>query len=403
MREIRRSRREIVAAGAIAGGAALLPRRARAAGSGPIRIGVLSDMSGPYVDSGGAGSVLAARMAADEVGAVLGQPVEILQGDTQNKPDVAATIARQWCDGGIDAIVDLPVTSVAAAVQAVAREKNTTVMIAAAAASEFTSKSCAPNSTHWADDTHALAAGATAEIVRTGGRSWYFITVDFAFGAALQRDATEVIERNGGKVVGSVRFPLGTSDFSSLILQAQSSGAGVIGLAAVGNELVNLVKQAGEFGIVRGGTQRLAGFLIYITEVNALGLEVAQGFTFGSGFYWDQNETARAWSTRFFEQRRTMPTRVHGAVFTATRHLLAAMQKAGTRDAAAVNRAMRASPVDYLGKPATVREDGRVLFDLGVYRVKAPGQSRGAWDYYEQIGTVSPADSFLPLNPACKA
>jgi branched-chain amino acid transport system substrate-binding protein len=403
MIESKRTRRDIIAGGAFAAGAGFLSRRARAAGSGPIRIGVLTDMSGPYVDSGGRGSVLAAKMAADEVGTVLGQPVEILQGDTQNKPDIAAAIARQWCDSGIDAIVDLPVTSVAAAVQAVAREKNTTVMITAGAASEFTSKSCSLNSTHWADDTHALAGSATAEIVRTGGKSWYFITVDYAFGSALQREATDVIQKNGGRVVGSVRFPIGTADFSSLILQAQASGAQVIGLAAVGNDLVNLVKQAGEFGVVRGGAQRLAGFLIYITEVNALGLDVAQGFTFGSGFYWDQNEVARAWSTRFFERQHAMPTRVHGATFTSTRHFLRAMQRAGQRDTAAVNRTMRAMPVDYLGKPATVREDGRVLFDLGVYRVKSPGQSRGAWDYYEQIGTVPAADSFLPPNAACTA
>lgn len=377
------------------------PARAASAGAGPIRIGVLTDMSGAYADSGGKGSLLAARMAAQEVGTVLGQTVEIVQGDTQNKPDIAASLARQWCDSGIDAIVDLPVSSVAGAVQFVAKQANTTVMITSGAASEFTSKTCSLNSTHWADDTHALAASSTAEIVKSGGKSWFFITADYSFGTALQRDATEVIQQNGGKVIGSVRFPLGAADFASLILQAQGSGAQVIGLVAVGNELVNLVKQAGEFGIAKGGTQQLAGFLIYITEVHALGLENAQGFTFGSGFYWDQNAAAREWSQRFFAEQKAMPTRVQGAVFTSTRHFLKAINQAGSRDTAAVNKAMRAMPVDYLGRPGSVRADGRVLYDLSVYRVKSPAQSRAPWDYYQQIGTVSAQDAFLPMNPAC--
>ena len=396
-------RRRLVAGLGFAAASAGGFRAARAADTAPIRVGVLSDMSGPYVDSGGRGSVLAARMAAEEVGDVLGRPVEILDGDTQNKPDIAAAIARQWYDSGVDAVVDLPVSPVALAVQSIAREKNKTVMITAAAVSELTSKTCSPTSTHWADDTHALAASASAEVVKAGGRRWFFITVDFAFGTALQRDATQVIEANGGRVLGSVRFPLGTADFSSLILQAQASGAEVVGLAAVGNELVNLVKQAGEFGLGRGGAQKLAGFLIYLTEVRALGLEVAQGFTFGSGFYWDQNDVARAWSRRFLARQGAMPTRVQAAVFTATRHFLRAAQATGSRDAVAVNRAMRAAPVDYLGRAASLRADGRVLYDLSVYRVKSPAQSRSPWDFYEAIGTLAADQAFLPAAKGCGA
>lgn len=401
-------RRAAIGGGALLAASPLLggrPARAQQGGaSGPIRIGVLTDETGPYADSGGKGSILAAQMAAAEFGpSVLGQPIEILHADSRNKPDIAAGIARQWYDSGVDAIVDLPVTSVAAAVQQVAKEKNRTVMITSGAASEFTAKTCSPVSTHWADDTHALAAGTAAQIVKSGGKTWFFITVDYAFGAALERDATDVIAANGGRVLGSVRYPIGNSDFSSMVLQAQSSGAQVIGLASVGNDLVNLVKQAGEFGIQKGGGQTLAGFLIYITEVHALGLQVAQGFTFASGFYWDQSEAARAWAKRFAATQKAMPTRVQAAVYTASLHFLRGMQQAGTRDAVAVNKAMRALPVDYLGRPASIRADGRVLYDLTVYRVKRSQESRAPWDYYDAVATIPAAEAFLPMNPACQS
>jgi branched-chain amino acid transport system substrate-binding protein len=332
-------RRAAMAGGALlAAGPPLGTRLARAQqGASPVRIGVLTDETGPYADSGGKGSVLAAQMAVADFGAtVLGRPVEIVHGDTQNKPDIAASLARQWYDSGVDAIVDLPVTSVASAVQQVAKEKNRTVMIAAGAATEFTSKTCSPVSTHWADDTHALSAGAAAQIVRSGGKTWYFITVDYAFGVALERDASEVITANGGRVVGSTRYPIGNADYSSMLLQAQASNAQVIGLASVGNDLVNLVKQAGEFGV--SGRQTLVGFLLYITEVHALGLDVAQGFTFASGFYWDQNDVSHAWSKRFVSTQKAMPTRVQAAVYTASLHFLKGVQKAGTRDSVAVNK-----------------------------------------------------------------
>ena len=371
-----------------------------------IRIGVLNDQSGPYADLGGPGSVLAAQMAVKEFGgSVLGKSVAIVSADTRNKPDIAGSIARQWYDEGVDAIVDLPVTPIAAAVQQIAREKNRSIMIAAAVVNDFTTKFCSPVSTHWVDDTHSLvsatikaAAGAAA---RRGQEKWFFITVDYTFGRSLQAEATGLIEAAGGKVVGATYFPLGNTDYSSQLLSAQNSGADVIGLAAVGNDQVNLIKQAGEFGLGADGKQALAGFLVYITDVHALGLPLAQNLTFGSGFYWDQSEASRAFATRFQAERKTMPTKTHAAVYIATLHYLRAMQQAGTRDAQAVNKAMRAMPVENFGRPTTVRADGRVTYDLGLYRVKTPAQSRRPWDYYEPIGSIPASEAFLPINPAC--
>ncbi len=371
----------------------------------PLRVGVLTDQNGPYADASGAGALLAARLAiADFGGEVQGSKVEAIIGDTQNKPDVAASVARAWYDTqGVELITDLPVTPVALAVQQVAREKSRSVIITAAAASEFTSKFCAPTSVHWADDTHALAAGVATSVVANGGKSWFFITVDFAFGLGLEREASAVIGAGGGRVLGSARYPLGTSDFSSLILQAQASGAQVIGLASVGGDLVNLIKQCGEFGVGQDGKQILAGFLIYITDIRALGQKVAAGFSFPSGFYWDQNDTARAFAKRFYAERKAMPTRAQAGTYAGVLHFLKAMAKAGTRDAVAVGRAMRAMPGDYLGRPATVRADGRVLYDVSLYRVKTAAETKASWDYYTSAGTLAAKDAFLPMTAACGA
>ena len=370
----------------------------------PVRIGVLTDETGPYADSGGAGSVFAAQAAVHDFGGtVLGMPVEVLHADTRNKPDVASAIARGWYDSGVDLVTDLPVTPVAAAVQQVAREKRRSVIITAAAVTEFTSKLCAPISIHWADDTHALAAGTARRVVERGGKSWFFITVDFAFGLGLQREATEVITPAGGKVVGAVRYPLGNTDYGSQLLAAQSSGADVIGLASVGNDQVNLIKQAHEFGLVRGDRPVLVAFLAYITDIHALGLPVAQGLTFSSGFYWDQGNPARVFAERFHAARQAMPTRNQAAIYASTLHFLRAVAQAGTRDALAVNQAMRAMPADYLGRPATIRADGRALYDLTLYRVKAPGASKRPWDYYAPLATIPAADAFAPMTPACAA
>jgi branched-chain amino acid transport system substrate-binding protein len=390
---------------AVLGGAALLARGARArAQDARVRIGVLTDEGGPYASSGGAGSVAAARMAVQDFGpTVLGREIEIIRADTQNKPDIAGSIARSWYDSGVDAITDLPVTPVAAAVQQVARDKSRTVLITAAAVTEFTAKTCAPVSSHWADDTHAMAAGTGKVLTDAGGTTWFFITVDFSFGAALQAEATRVIEAAGGKVLGGARFPIANTDFSSQILQAKTSGAKVIGLASVGGDQVNLVKQAAEFGLQAGGAQTLAGFLVYLTDIHALGLEVAQGLRFPTSFYWDQNDASRAFGRRFMAERQAMPTQNQANVYAATLHFLHGMAQAGTRDAVAIGQAMRALPVTYFGANTTMRADGRVLHDLTLYRVKAPGESKAAWDYLVPVGALSAKEAFLPLNPACVA
>ena len=382
--------------------AAPLAGRVRAQSPGKIRIGVLTDASGPYADSGGPGSQLAAKLAVQDFGPnVLGLPIEVLLADTQNKPDIAGSLARKWYDDGVDAIVDLPVTPVALAVQQVAKEKGKTVMITAAAVSEFTSKLCSPISTHWADDTHAMAAASGRVLTGLGGKSWYFITVDFSFGAALQAQATSVIEAAGGKVTGTAKFPIGNSDFSSQLLQAQSSGAKVIGLAAVGGDQVNLIKQAAEFGMATNGKQVMAGFLVYITDIHALGLPVAQGLSFGTCYYWDSSEGTRAFGRRFFAETRRMPTKNQAAIYAATLHYLRAMAQAGSRDAVAVNRAMRAAKVDWFGEAVDLRADGRLLAPITTYRVKKPEESRAPFDYYAPLGTVSPEQAFLPIDPAC--
>ena len=401
---MRTTRRTVLAAAALGAGTGLGLGRARAQAAAPIRIGVLTDESGPYASSGGAGSIAAARLAAAEFGpTVHGLPIEIIHADTQNKPDVAGAIARQWYDDGVDAITDLPVTPVALAVQQIAREKARTVMITAAAVTEFTSKFCGPTSTHWADDTHAMAAGIGRVITEGGGRTWFFVTVDFSFGAALQAEATKVIEASGGRVIGSTKFPLGNTDFASQILAAQSSGATVIGLASVGGDQVNLVKQLAEFGLQGKTGQTLAGFLVYITDIHALGLDVAQGLRFPSSFYWDQSAGSRSFAQRFFAERRAMPTQNQASIYAATLHFLRAVAKAGTRDALAVNAAMRATPVAFFGAETSIRGDGRVLHDVTLWRVKPPGESKAAWDYLAPIGTVPAAAAFVPAAPACVA
>ncbi|WP_298957211.1 ABC transporter substrate-binding protein [uncultured Methylobacterium sp.] len=367
-----------------------------------VRIGVLTDLSGPYADSGGRGSIVAAEMAAKDAGGrVRGKPVEIVSADHQNKPDVASSIARRWYDvERVDAIVDLPVTAIALAVQAVAKEKNRTVMITAAATSDLTAKTCSPVSSHWTDDTHALTAGTARAVFERGGRSWYFITVDHAFGHALQKEATTVVEALGGKVLGTSRHPINTADYSSFLLQAQSSGADVVAFASVGDDFTKAVKQANEFGLTQG-PQTLTGFLVYVTDIKGLGLPVAQGLTFSEAFYWNQNDASRGFAERFRQQTGAMPTKNQALIYTAVTHYLKAAEQAGTDEAVAVNRAMRAMPVAFFDRPSTLRADGRLLYDPVLYKVKAPAASRGEWDLYEAMRTIPQAEAFLPMNPAC--
>jgi branched-chain amino acid transport system substrate-binding protein len=379
------------------------PGAARAQGATPIKIGVLTDETGPYADSGGPGSIVAARFAAADMGGgVLGRPIEILHADHQNKPDVAATIARGWYDRDqVDMITDLPVTAIGLAVQQVARERGRTVMITAAATSDFTSKSCSPTSSHWADDTHALTAGTAKAVIQNGGKTWFFITVDHAFGVALQNETTRVVEASGGKVVGAVRHPIGELDYASYLLAAQSSGADVVGLASVGGDLINAIKQSAEFGLGAKSGQQIATFLTYITDIHALGLPVTQGLTFASSFYWDQNDEARAFAKRFAAERSgAMPTKNQAAIYAASLHFLKAIKEVGGTDPLAVNAAMRRMPVTWFGRPASMRSDGRVLFDLTLYKVKKPEESKGAWDFYTKLRDIPQGEAFLPVNAA---
>jgi branched-chain amino acid transport system substrate-binding protein len=367
-----------------------------------VRIGVLTDLSGPYADSGGKGSVVAAEMAIrDFGGTVLGKKAEVIAADHQNKPDVASTVARRWFDTErVDAVVDLPVTAIALAVQQVAKEKKRTVMITAAATSDFTSKLCSSTSTHWTDDTHALTAGTARAVFERGGKSWYFVTVDHAFGHALQKEASDVVTQLGGKVVGASRFPINNADYSSFLLQAQASGAEVVGFAAVGDDFSKAIKQANEFGLM-SGKQTMTGFLVYITDIHALGLPVAQNLTFSEAFYWDANDATRAFAKRFFDAVGIMPTKNHALIYTSVLHYLKGVEKAGTDEAVAANKAMRDLPVAFFGQTTTLRADGRHLYDPVLYRVKTPAQSKRAWDYYEAIRTIPAAEAFLPMNPAC--
>ena len=370
----------------------------------PIKIGVLTDEAGPFADSGGAGSTLAAEMAvADFGGTVAGRKIEVIHADTGNKPDVASAVARRWFDNeGVDMIVDLPVTPIAFAVQEVAKAKNKTVMITSSATSDITAKNCTVGSTHWADDTAALAIGTGTAVLAAGGKSWYFIAVDTAFGAALTAATTKVVEAGGGKVAGVAKHPINLSDFASFILQAQNSGAQIIGLPTVGQDFINAVKQAHEFGIGLTDKQRLVGFIVFITDIHALGLETTQGLIVTSGFYWDQNDASRAFAKRFMEKRGKMPTKTQAGTYAAVTHYLKGVKEAGTNDTAAVGKAMRKIPVEHMGKKGAVREDGRVLYDLALYQVKKPGESKGPWDYYSKLRDIPASEAFLPMNEACK-
>ncbi len=380
---------------------AALPLRARAQNQ-PIRVGVLGDESSYSADAGGPGSILAARMAAADFGpTLLGRSIEILHADTLNKADIASTTARNWFDQGVDAIIDMPATPVAAAASGVAAEKNKICMITAAASLEFTTKWCKPTTIMWADDTHALAAGAAIPTVRAGGKSWYFITVDFAFGISLENQIRQIVEADGGRILGSSRYQQNNSDFSAQLLAAQASGAQVIGLCSVAGDLVNAIKQASEFGIQRGGKQQLTAFLVYITDINALGAQTVQGLTFSSSFYWNANDSARAFAKRFMAEHKAPPTREQAQVYAGTLHFLKSIAQAGTTETMAVRRAMTALPAAYHGQTAQVRGDGRVLFDVTRYRVKAPAQITIPWDYYEAAGTLPAAEAFLPIEAAC--
>ncbi|HWL69399.1 MAG TPA: ABC transporter substrate-binding protein [Geminicoccus sp.] len=366
-----------------------------------VKIGVLNDRSGVYADLSGEGSVVAARMAVEDFQAAeKGITVEIVSADHQNKPDVASTIARQWYDqDGVDMIVDVPTSSAALAVNDITREKNKVFINSGAATSDLTGPQCSPNTVHWTYDTYALAHGTGGAMVGAGGKTWFFLTADYAFGHALERDTTAVIEAAGGEVLGSVRHPFPGTDFSSFLLQAQSSGANVIGLANAGGDTINSIKQASEFGITQAG-QSLAGLLVFLTDVHALGLETAQGLVLTESFYWDLNDDTRAWSKRFAEAHDgDMPTMVQAGVYAGVLHYLKAIEAAGTKDAQPVMAKMKEMPTDdpLFGK-GSIREDGRKLHNMYLFRVKTPDQSQGPWDYYELVATLPPEQAWRPLE-----
>jgi branched-chain amino acid transport system substrate-binding protein len=363
-----------------------------------VKIGVLSDLSGVNSDASGTGAMLAAKMAAEDFGGtVLGKPITVVNADIQMKPDVAAATAGRWFSSeGVDVIADLPVSSAALAVQEVARKAGKTLLISGAATSEITGKSCAPYTSHWADDTYVLAKGLGRGLVSSGSKTWFFIAADYALGASIQRDATATIEGLGGKVIGGVRHPVNTADFASYLLQAQASKADVIGLANVGQDLTNVIKQAGEFGIIE--KQKLAGFLVFITDVDSLGLKLTHGTNVVEDFYWDQNDAARAWSKRYFAQEKRMPTKEQAGVYAAVTHYLKAVKAAGTDEAAAVNRKMKELPVDFFGRQGTIRKDGRVMVDVTLYEVKSPGEVKYPWDYYKPIQTLPASEVNRPIE-----
>jgi branched-chain amino acid transport system substrate-binding protein len=366
-----------------------------------VKVGVLNDRSGLYADLSGEGSVVAARMAVEDFKAAeKGIKVEIVSGDHQNKPDVGSSLARQWFDQqGVDVIMDVPTSSVALAINTLTREKNKVFINSGAATSDLTGAQCSPNTIHWTYDTWALANGTGSAVVKKGGNTWYFLTADYAFGQALERDVSAVVTKAGGKVLGSVRHPLSTSDFSSFLLQAQSSKAKVIGLANAGGDTVNSIKQAAEFGITQGG-QTLAGLLVFITDVKSLGLPTAQGLMLTESFYWDMNDGTRAFAKRFAERNGgKMPSMVQAGVYSGLLHYLKAVEATKSKDAAVVIAKMKEMPTDdpLFGK-GKVRVDGRKIHDMYLFEVKKPAESKGEWDLYKVLETIPAEQAFRPLS-----
>jgi branched-chain amino acid transport system substrate-binding protein len=365
-----------------------------------IKLGVMSDMSSLYSDIGGKGSVVAAEMAVKDFGGkVAGHQIEVISADHLNKPDVGKSIATQWLDQDhVDAIVDVPTSSVALAVQDVTKEKGKVFLISGAASSDLTGKACSPTAVHWTYDTYALAHGTGGALVKQGGDTWFFLTADYAFGHALERDTAAVVTQSGGKVLGVVRAPINSADFSSFLLQAQTSKAKIIGLANAGGDTINSIKQASEFGIVEGG-QRLAGLLVFISDVNSLGLKTAQGLVLTEAFYWDQNEETRAWAKRFTDQTKKVPTMIQAGVYGEVTHYLKAIEAAKTDDAKAVMAKMRELPInDFMTKNGKLREDGRVMRDMYLFQVKAPLDSKYPFDYYKQLAVIPAEQAFRPLS-----
>jgi branched-chain amino acid transport system substrate-binding protein len=373
----------------------------QAFGAETIKIGVLNDQTGVFADNGGPGSVAAAKLAAEDFGGeLLGQKIEVISADHQNKPDIAAAVARRWFDNeGVDLIADGAASSAGFAILEVARQRNKIFTISGPGSSDFTGKSCSPVSFHFNYDTYALSKLTSQAITKAGGDSWFFISADYAFGQALQRDATKFIESAGGKVIGSAAHPLGSTDMASFLLQAQASKAKVVGLATSGADVQTAIKQAGEFGIVEGG-QQLAGLLVFITDINALGLKPTQGLQVATSFYWDLNDETRAWTKRYLALTGgKVPSMVQAGVYSGVHHYLAAVKAAGTKDTAAVAAKMHEMKVnDMYNKDIVVRPDGRVLHTMYLVQVKKPAESKYKYDYYKVVASSPGEQAFRPMS-----
>jgi branched-chain amino acid transport system substrate-binding protein len=384
------------------GAATLAPTMAQAAeiSGGSVKIGLLTDMSGTYSDLAGSGAVEAAKMAIEDMGGkVAGAPIELLTADHQNKPDIAANKAREWADAeGVDVFSELVTTSVALAVDEVAKQKNRLTLISGAASSSITNDACTPTAIHYTYNTRALAAGTGGAVVKEGGDSWFFLTANYAFGESLERDVSAVVKAAGGQVLGSVKHPFPATDFSSFILQAQASGAKVIGLANAGADTINAIKAANEFGVVQAG-QKIAGLLVFLTDVHALGLETAQGLQLTTGFYWDRDDETRAWSKRFFDRTGTMPTMVQAGVYSSLMHYFKAIEATGTDDTMIVRAKMQETPInDFFARNGHIRADGRMVYDMLLAEVKAPSESKGPWDYYKILRVIPGDEAYGPLS-----
>lgn len=367
----------------------------------PLRIGVMTDMSGQFSDEAGQGAVNAVKMAVQDFGGtVLGRKIEVLVSDHQNKADIGASKAREWFDTqNVKMINDLINSGVGLAVVGVAKEKNEIAIVNGSGSSRFSGDACTPVSIHYSYDTWALANGTGKAIVKQGGNSWFFLTADYAFGHSLEADTTAAIKSDGGTVVGSVRYPIATADFSSFLLQAQASKAKVVAIAGSGTGFINAVKSAHEFGLTKSGNQTIAALLMWVMDVHAMGLETAQGLTLTSSFYWDRNDETRKWSKRFFAQTKRMPGMGDAGNYSSTLHYLKAVQAAGTDDTTAVMAKMKATPInDMFAKNGKIRADGRMVHDMYVYQVKKPSESKYAWDYYTLKSVIPAEQAFRPMS-----
>jgi len=365
-----------------------------------VTIGVMTDMSGVLSDLSGGGSLTAVRMAVEDFGGTaLGKPITVLDVDHQNKADIAANKANEWFDvQKVDMITDLTNSSVALAVMSVAERKKRIAIINGAGATRITNESCTPYSIHYAWDTYAMANGTAKALLKRGGDTWFFLTADYAFGHQIERDVSQVVKEDGGKVMGSTRHPFNASDFSSFMLQAQASGAKIIGLANGGTDTINSIKSAREFKLLEGGRQSLAGLAVFITDIHGAGLADSQGLLMTEAFYWDANDETRQWSKRFFERMKKMPTAIQAANYSSTLHYLRAVQAAGSTDADKVMAQMKQTPVnDFFAKNGRIRADGRMVHDMYLMQVKAPAESKYPWDYYKMLATIPGDQAFMPL------